>query len=326
MPNIDRKYFLGVSAVIAAVLPLIVHDPYFLHLVILIFLNATLGMGFSLIFSSGLITLGAAAFWGIGAYASALLVTKAGLSFWAALPSAMVISGIIAIFIGYFIVRYVGAGFVVFTLLFCLLTDKVFGYFDVFGGWGGLTAIPAPNPLYLPSLGKITFSNKAEYYYLGLFLVVIIVVVLHSLYSSRIGRVWKAIRFGPELAQTLGVNVNRYRLAAFSLASAFAGLLGSFYAHYNMTISPLTFDVLKSVHIQIYAILGGLEFYIFGPFIGSFIFTLLPEFLRINDAIEPYVTGVALIVLVVFLPGGLTGLLREGVASVSRRGKLLKRI
>jgi len=114
------------------------------------------------------------------------------------------------------------------------------------------------------------------------------------------------------------MNANRYRLAAFSLASAFAGLFGSFYAHYNMTISPLTFDVLKSVHIQIYAILGGLEFYIFGPFVGSLIFTLLPEFLRISVAVEPYVTGVALILLVVFLPDGMAGLVKKSIARISK--------
>ena len=318
MFRINRKYFLAVCAIVAAALPFFIDNPYYLHLVILVFLNAGLGIGFSLIYSSGLITLGAAAFWGIGAYASALLVTRLGLSFWLAMPLAMILSAIIAICIGSQIVRYVGAGFVVFTLLFCLLIQKVWGYINVFGGWGGLTGIPAPNPIHLPFLGGISFSCKITYYYLSLFLLGFTVVVVHGLYSSRIGRAWRAIRFSSELAETLGMNANRYRLAAFSLASAFAGLFGSFYAHYNMTISPLTFDVLKSVHIQIYAILGGLEFYIFGPFVGSLIFTLLPEFLRISVAVEPYVTGVALILLVVFLPDGMAGLVKKSIARISK--------
>lgn len=318
MFKLSRKFSLAVFAILAAAFPFIIDNPYLLHLVILVFLNAALGIGFSLIYSSGLITLGAAAFWGIGAYASGLLVMKLGLSFWLAMPVAMVISGIVSICIGYLIVRYVGAGFVVFTLLSCLLIQKIFGYIVVFGGWGGITGIPAPNPIHVPFLGSINFSSKIPYYYLSLFLLVIIVIVLNGLYSSRIGRAWKAIRSSPELAESLGINANRYRLAAFSLASAFAGLFGSFYAHYNMTISPLTFDVLKSVHIQIYAILGGLEFYIFGPFIGSAIFTLLPEFLRVSDVVEPYVTGLTLILLVVFLPNGIAGLLRQGIVALSQ--------
>jgi branched-chain amino acid transport system permease protein len=299
-------------SILALALPFILNNPYLLHLVILVLINAALGMGFSLVYSTGLITLGASAFWGVGAYASALLVMKGGFSFWLAMPVAAILSALVAMGIGYLIVRYVGAGFVVFTLLFCLLIQKVFGYIEIFGGWGGITGIPPPNPIRLPFAGDISFSTKVPYYYLSLFLLIIIVVVLRRVYSSRIGRAWKATRFSPELAETLGINANRYRLVAFSLSSAFAGLVGSFYAHYNTTISPLTFDVLKSVHIQIYSILGGLESYILGPLIGSALFTLLPEFLRVSDVVEPYVTGLALILLVLFLPGGIAGLKRRG--------------
>ncbi len=303
----------------AIALPFILNNPYLLHLVILVLINAALGIGFSLIYSTGLITLGASAFWGVGAYASALLVMRGGFSFWLALPVAAILSALVAMGIGFLIVRYVGAGFVVFTLLFCLLVQKIFGYVEVFGGWGGITEIPPPDPIRLPFWGGINFSTKVSCYYLILFLLIIMVIMLRRLYSSRIGRAWKATRFRPELAETLGINVNRYRLLAFSLSSAFAGLVGSFYAHYNTTISPLTFDILKSVHIQIYSILGGMEFYILGPLIGSAIFTFLPEFLRVSDAIEPYVTGLTLILLVLFLPQGIGGLRRRAPSASSHR-------
>ncbi len=92
------------------------------------------------------------------------------------------------------------------------------------------------------------------------------------------------------------------------MASSFAGLAGSFYAHYAGTIVPDIFDLHKSIHIQIYAILGGLESYILGPLTGSAVFTAMPEFLRIAPEIEPYFTGGLLIALVIFLPSGLAGL------------------
>jgi len=87
-----------------------------------------------------------------------------------------------------------------------------------------------------------------------------------------------------------------------------AGLVGSFYAHYFGTIEPGTFSVFKSIYIQIYSILGGLNFYLMGPIIGALIMTLVPEFLRVGKEIEPILTGGILILLVIFLPGGILSL------------------
>jgi branched-chain amino acid transport system permease protein len=110
------------------------------------------------------------------------------------------------------------------------------------------------------------------------------------------------------LAQTLGINLFRYRLLAFVISSMSAGLVGSFYAHYFGTIEPGTFSVFKSIYIQIYSILGGLNFYLMGPIIGALIMTLVPEFLRVGKEIEPILTGGILILLVIFLPGGILSL------------------
>ncbi|MFZ1990347.1 MAG: branched-chain amino acid ABC transporter permease [Alphaproteobacteria bacterium] len=291
-----------------SLLPFAVDNPYYLHLVIMVYINAILGMGFSLIYSTGLITLGASAFWAIGAYASALLAMKSGVSVWLAMPFAMVITGIVALLIGALIVRYAGIGIVVFSLIICFLMERVFGYVEGFGGWGGIVAIPKPELIKLPFSYVIDFSNKVPWYYLSLFLVILTMLVLYLLDSSRIGRAWRSIRLDSRLAEAVGIYVYGYRLTAFVIASAFAGLAGSFYAHYSTTITPETFGILKSIHIQIYSILGGLDYYILGPLIGSAIFTLLPEFLQIRPEIEPYITGSVLIVIVIFLPSGIAGL------------------
>ncbi len=312
------KFISLIFFVIALMLPFIIKNPYYLHLLILVYVNAILGMGFALIYSAGLITLGASAFWGIGAYASTLLVIKFGLSPWLAMPSAAVITGIVALCVGSVIVRYAGVGFVIFTLLICFIVERIFGNLKVFGGWGGIIGVPPPSPIRLPFFGAIEFTSEIPYYYLGLFLLLLTVISFYGLYSSHIGRAWRSIRLDHRLAGASGIYVYGYRLAAFVLSSAFAGLAGSFYAHYSLMVTPETFDLLKSIHIQIYAILGGLDYYLLGPLAGSIIFTLLPEFLQINPEIEPYITGSTLIIIVIFLPGGLAGLAQRSLHAINR--------
>ena len=305
-----NSLFIGLLLLLSLSLPLIVRNPYYLHSMITVYVNAILGLGFALIYSIGMVTLGASAFWGIGAYASALLVMKGGLSFWVALPVSGAITAAVAFCFGLVAIRSAGVGFIVLTLLFCFIVERMFGYIPIFGGWGGIIGVPPPNSIFIPFYGVVEFSGKIPYYYLSLVLLLLTMASYYSLYSSRIGRSWRAIRLNSDLAQAVGVYVFGYRLAAFVIASGFAGLAGSFYAHYSMAVSPEAFGLLKSVHIQIYAILGGLDHYILGSLMGSFVFTLLPELLQISPSIEPYITGTVLILIVIFLPSGLTGLVQ----------------
>jgi branched-chain amino acid transport system permease protein len=291
---------LAISGIILLFLPLIIQSPYQMHLIIMFCINIILAMSFAMLFSAGLITIGAAAFWAIGAYASALFVMNLDLSFWLALPLASAATGMIALALGSIIVRTPGVAFVVQTMVINMIVVQALGQIEFLGGWGGILGIPRPNPI-----GPIKFVSKTHYYYLILFLLFLTIVVFYALYSSRVGRAWRSIRLNPRLAQTLGINLFRYRLLAFVIASISAGCAGSFYAHYFGTIEPGTFSVFKSIYIQIYSILGGLNFYILGPVVGAFIMTLVPEFLRVGKEIEPILTGGMLILLVIFLPGGL---------------------
>jgi branched-chain amino acid transport system permease protein len=249
---------------------------------------------------------------------------KGGLSFWLALPIATIITAIVTLFLGLLITRYAGVGFVVFTLLICFMMERVFGNVKFLGGWGGIIGIPSPDPICLPFIGDIEFSSKISYYYLSLSLLLLTILFFHGLYSCRIGRAWRAIKLDPRLAEAVGVYVFGYRLAAFVLASAFAGLAGSFHAHHSMTINPETFGILKSIHIQVYAILGGLDSYILGPLSGAIVFTLLPEFLQISPEIEPYVTGFTLIFIVILLPRGLAGVARKLLRALVKLGQVGK--
>lgn len=323
--QMDKGKLIGISIaiVVAIILPVLVKGPYIMHLLIMCFISIVLGMSFSMLISTGLITLGAAAFYAIGAYASTLLVMNAGLSFWLALPLATITTGIIALGFGSIIIRHPGLAFVVITMVFSIVVVQIAGQTTQLGGWGGIIGIPTPEPI-----GPLQFETKIPYYYLTLFILLLIIIVFYAFYSSRFGRAWRAIRLNPGLAQTLGINLYRYRLLAFTIASAASGMVGSVYAHYFQTITPGTFGGWSSIYIQLYSVLGGLNFYILGPAVGAAIMTFLPEFLRIVEEVEPIVSGVLLLVIILFFPGGILGTIQRfpklGLAALSDRIKKIK--
>ena len=300
-----RKIWISLMGVclVLALLPQLTDSAYLVHLMIMACINIMLGLSFSLLFSAGLVTIGAAGFWAIGAYTSALLVMKLGLSFWAALPLAGLAAALVAFVAGIIIVKTPGVAFIIQTMVINMILVQVFGHFEIFGSWAGLLDIPSPN-----SIGPLEFTGKVASYYLVLALLLVNVLGSYALYTSRVGRAWRAIRLNARLAETLGVDLFRYRLAAFMISSAGAGLAGSFYAHYFQSLEPGMFSVFKSIYIQIYSILGGLNFYILGPLVGGLIMTFVPEFLRVSKEIEPIMTGAILIGLVIFLPGGILSL------------------
>ena len=332
--NIRSGKLIGlvVLGVILVLVPWLVRSPYHMHVLIMVGINAVLAMTFIFLHRTGLITLAIAAFWGIGAYSSALLAMRLDLSFWLALPLSTIITGIIGLCVGFILVRNSGFAFIILTATLGMAIVHVFGTFDVFGGYVGLVNIPRPEPIPLPFLAPIEFSrvDKTAYYYLMLFLVLIVVLALRAFYSAWTGRASRAIGLSPRLAESLGVNLFRYRLLAFVIAAIAAGLMGSFYAHYMQSLVPGTFDVLKTIYAHVYAILGGMGFAISGPVIGAFIMTIVPESLRVVREFEPIFTGLFLILLVLFLPNGLLGLLslRQRAArpseSIARVGRWIR--
>jgi branched-chain amino acid transport system permease protein len=277
---------------------------------IMVGINSVLAMTFILLFRTGLITLAVAAFWGIGAYASALMSVNLGLPIWLALPASAVITGLIGLLAGCLLVRKGGNGFVILTMVFGFIAVLVFGTFEVFGGYVGIFNIPPPEPVHVPFLGTIEFASKTPYYYLMLFLVFLVILTFSAFYAAWTGRAWRAISLAPRLAASLGVNLFRYRLLAFVIAAVSAGLMGGFYAHYYGSIIPATFDPYKTIYVHLYAILGGVSYAFLGPVIGAFVMTVLPELLRIAKEVEPIFTGFIVILLVMFLPNGLLGLIR----------------
>jgi branched-chain amino acid transport system permease protein len=308
------------AAIVALILlPLIIESDYVKHLLIMSLIGTILAMTFSMLFSSGLITLGAAAFYAVGAYSSTILVINAGLSFWLSLPLTILIAAALSLGVGAVFVRHAGVAFVIISLLFAQVVVIAAGQAEFLGGWGGIMGIPRPD-----ALGPLEFTSKAAYYYLALALVLLVALVFNALYSSRIGRAWRAIKLSPNLAGTLGINTYRYRLLAFVAGSTAAALAGAFYAHYAQTITPGAFGGWLSIYIQLYAVLGGLEFYILGPAIGAVVMTFIPEYLRVVKEAEPIITGLLLLVIILFFPGGILGSLKNlpGKGSISFKSRL----
>lgn len=306
----QKFIYITIGIIILALLPLVVRNPYYIHLLIMVGVNAVLAMTFILMLRTGLICLGIAAFWGIGAYASAMLSMRLGLPVWLAMVAATFITAIVATLIGALLVKQGGFGFIIQTLALGFIIILIFGTFQVFGGHVGIVGISHPEPISIPFVGSMTFTSisKTPFYYLMLFLALLMVLILTAFYSAWAGRAWRAIGLSAHLAESLGINLFNYRLLAFVIASTIAGLMGSFFAHYYGTLMPGSFGPFKTINVHVYAILGGINFPILGPVIGSLIMTFVPEFLRVTEGVERIFTGILMILLVLFLPDGLLGL------------------
>jgi branched-chain amino acid transport system permease protein len=318
-----RVYGFILAAIIVAFAPLFIKSPYYIDLLIVTMINAALAMTFIMMLRTGLISLGIAAFWGIGAYASAMLVTRGHLSFWLSLPLSALIAAALAFVIGFIIIRNAGFTFVILTTVIGMLFVVAVGNISWLNGYNGISSIPAPNTIAIPFLPPIVFDSKVSFFYLGLFIFIVVILIINAFYSSWAGRAWNAIGLNPRLAQSMGVNVFRYRLFSFVIASGIAGLMGSFYAHYQAFVIPNAFNLFpKAIYFQVYAILGGIEFATLGPIVGSALLTFFPDLVSMTQEISIILIGALMVLLIIFLPKGLLSLLqyRKRISGWINRG------
>jgi branched-chain amino acid transport system permease protein len=297
--------------VLAGAAPVIVKNPYYQHILIVICLFAIGVYGFNIITGmAGQFNIAHAGFIGIGAYASALATTALPLSFWAGLPLAVLTTVAFGFLIGYPSLRLRGVYFALTTLAFGEILSLVFeNWIAVTGGPMGITKIPPPTPLVLPGL-RLTFDEKTGFFYLCLLCLAAAVYVNRQLLHSRLGRAMMAVRENEDLAQSVGVPIARTKLIAFILATVLLGVTGSLYAHYFRFISPVSFSAGESFRQVTMLIVGG-KGTLFGPLLGAIIFTVVPEVLRSVEEYQWIVYGVILMLCIVFLPNGIVGWLRD---------------
>ena len=299
-----RKVWVAplVAIAIALVLPQVIRNAYYDHLMILIVIFAVTGMTFTFGMRSGMINVAAASFWGIGAYATGLLMTKGGMTFWQALPMSMLISFVLALVLGAVICRFAGMSGMMFGIVFASIVPVAFGTFELFGKQSGLTGIPA-----VTNLGFIHFGSKASYYYLILAFALIGMIIMLAFTKAWTGRSWLGLGSSQKLAESVGIDPFGYRIINFAIMSVIPALLGTAYACYLGAIQPVTFGPFIGINFQIVAFVGGLGYLVAGPIVGALFMTLLPELLRVAGSYEPILTAAIIILVIMFLPGGIIG-------------------
>ena len=312
--NQSRLLLYGVGLVALLVLPGFMPNEYVFRVVIAVIIDVPLVLSQNLITGyAGLLTLGQAAFYGIGAYTSALLVMRLGAPWPLALLAAGVLACIFGILLGFPCLR-VGSDY---------LTLMTIGFGTIFQvvalRWMALTRGPMGLPgVPPPKIGPFVFNTSTEYYYLYLFLAVLCYLCMHRLTKSYIGRALSAIREDETAAAAMGVNLAYYKVLAFAFGTFWAGIAGSMLAHFLLFVGPMTFSIDESIlHMQM-AILGGLGS-LPGSVLGAAILVSLPQ---IFQSIYPYrmlLSGVLMVGLMIWRPQGILGV---SAAAGATRGRL----
>jgi len=307
-----------VVAFLASV-PLWMTDSYILHVLITTGVFTIAAMSLNLLLGyTGQLSLGHVAFFGIGAYASALVALgfdihvfglPLGLApkpVWFAMLVGITVAGLSGWAIGKLAFRVRGAYFVIVSISFAEVVRLVaLNWVELTQGPMALNNIP---PLRLGAAGlELSFLRKPQFYWLTLFVAVVSFVIIQRLVHSRAGRAMIALRENEPLAMSVGVDVTRYLVLATVVAAAMAGAAGTLYTHYVRIVDPDVFLFIYTVTMVIMVVAGG-KGTLLGPIVGGLIFGLVPEILR-AFAIKPEVQWViygALMILVVYvLPQGL---------------------
>jgi branched-chain amino acid transport system permease protein len=311
-----RASGFAVLVVALAAAPLVAGE-YQLHALIvsMTFLLPALGLNLILGYA-GMLSFAQMAFFGIGAYSSALTAMRWGTPFWLNLIIGGLAAGIVAVPLGIPALRLRRYSFVMCTLGFAVIAQTVAkNWVSVTRGDLGLSQVPRPRIALWG--GGFEVTSITSYYYLALILSVLAVVAFLALVSSAAGRYMIAIREDETLAASVGTPTWHYRMIAFALSAVFAGIGGSFYVHYFTVISPTVFDPFYANTVLV-IVLGGGVGTVGGVVLGSFLFVAVSEALRIAPDLRMIAYGMLLIVIVFACPEGLLPLFMRKIESLRR--------
>ena len=319
-PFTARRVALLVTVVVIAVLPQVFTDSYWRTNLIVCALNVMLAIGLDFVLGyAGQLNLGQSAFYGIGAYVSTLLVTRLGVPFWIAFAGAVAFAGLAGVVLSLFAMRLRGHYLAIASLGFAVITYQILmNWISVTQGPLGIYAIPPPPALALPGLPVIGFRNLANLFYLVAGFALISYLLLDRLIRSPIGEALTAIREDEVSAASLGINAALWKVFAFGVGSAVAGAAGGFYGSFVGTLVPEAFFITESFTILAMVVVGGMGT-LLGPVAGAILLTLLPELLRGIGDLRLVVYGVALTLVVLFMPGGIAQATRLMLARLGWR-------
>ena len=303
-PRLRGALAIGALIVAVALIPTVVHSDYILNLcgVAGIYAIVVMGLGILLGFT-GQMSLAQAAFFGIGAYTSGWFTVNLGWPVWPAMGLAVVLSALVGFAVGYPCLRLSGHYLALATIGFGIIAQLVLiNWKSVTNGSDGMTGIPPPQ------IGSFVFDTYGRYYYLVLVAVLVCAYVAWRIKTTRVGRALEAIRENEIAARATGIDATRYKIIAFVLAGAYAGLAGSLLAHDTKFLSPDSYSFDQSVVFLVMLVVGGSSS-IGGAILGAVLLTFLPEVLRPLKTSYIMVYGAAVVVMVIFMPRGLAGLL-----------------
>jgi len=302
MRNKTQTIAVVVVLAVFALLPLILKS-YGIYLMTLLCVYLMAAFGLNLIVGyAGQMSIGQAAFYGIGAYIAGILMTKFGISFWLVLPIAAVTCFVVGLALGFPALRvqhhylaFATLGFNV--LVFLIMRNEE----QITGGTFGISNIPRP------TLFGLSLEGALPFFYFCLVSVILLALVMGWILRSPWGRAFAALRDNPIRAESTGVNITAYTLLAFAIGAACAGIGGVYLAALVNFIEPGQFNLSVSLMMLLAVIVGGSGRF-FGPVLGSVVVVLLPEWLRFLQDWYLAIFGFAIILLMVYLPGGLLSL------------------
>jgi len=315
MFGFTSKQLVGVAIFLAAIfigVPLVIGatgrwDFYFTLTSVALLAIASAGVW--LTFYIGRINIGQGAFALIGAYVSAILVVKAGVSFWISLPAAGLFAALVAILIGLPILRLRGVYFAMITLVLTQVVTLTALALPITNGAKGMSNIPLPSGLsifgipLIPDFGAME-NTKLAFYYTACILMVITYAALYRLVNSRLGHLCRSMQQNEELASSIGVNISYIRIVIFAISSFFGGIGGAMFGSIAQSVYPSSFQVADSVNFMLNCFLGGLG-YVFGPMLGTLVLYFGWDLLFEFGKYQMLIYSTILILIIRFLPNGL---------------------
>jgi branched-chain amino acid transport system permease protein len=297
-----RPLWLVAIALVALVAPFLLDEPYLYRVLTVALIFAILAMSLTLVAGqAGQISLGHAAFFGIGAYTSAILTTFSGYSPWVGLPVAALLAGLIGAVITYPALRVRGHYVAIATLgIGQIVAFTLLNWESVTNGPMGITRIP---PI---SIFGVDVVRPGDFYWLALVVSLGVALLIWQLSRSHLGRSWRAIREDETAAMTVAIRADHYKALAFGLSAAIAGLGGALIAHFYGYISYDSFLARESILTLTMVVLGGMSS-IPGAFVGALALIGIPELFRPLADYRYILYGILLLLVIRFRPRGLIG-------------------
>lgn len=307
-----RREWLGFggAALLVMAVPLLTRSPYFLNVAVFIGLHSMIAIGLGLLLGyAGQISLGHAAFYGLGAYGSAILTTHYHWNPWLALTAAATLTGLVAFLVGRPTLRLQGHYLAMATLGFGIIVRILFNEGGEFtGGPSGLPGLPAL------TIGPLALDNDLAMYWLIWPLVLLQVVLSRNLLRSRLGRALRAIHDSEIAARSCAVDAGRMKLMVFVLSAVYASVAGSLFAHSLTFVNPNPFGFMVSVELVLMVIVGGAAT-LWGPVLGAAVLTIIHQLLvalgniwaPVKD-LDVVLFGLILVLMLLYQPRGLAQL------------------